>query len=405
MSTYVISCSIGANVRQSVQIKFDDLKLPATVIETLERNNTISLRPNLSNSLKEELDTLRVKQRQLYDDFCIHFGDTHFVTDTYFFPVRDLIKEIKTDAKEANERLSKLWDREMGEWEKTTEGILRPLFDDDMEYQLAYDAYLKFFPTKDSFKEAITVNVVGPLPVSLVSVDAPTNANDIQSVIEYENFCNTSEILRLAKENAADRALQIGAELIDDLDVRLPSKIGRQQTGGDKKRGSWQRTAERLKLIADSVPGFDELASLASQLLETGKEIQANDRTLRDKAAVRFQDLQTEIRGCLESLVTKRDPSEGLEALKKSLSLSSKYKTLCERIKQVERPGDLNLLIREANTELDIYKQRSKHLSKLIATRQELIGTATNKLDELLEEVKETPVTQTIDPSDIGIDF
>lgn len=405
MSTYVISCSIGANVRQSVQIKFDDLKLPATVVETLERNNTISLRPNLSNSLKEELDTLRVKQRQLYDDFCIHFGDTHFVTDTYFFPVRDLIKEIKTDAKEANERLSKLWDREMGEWEKTTEGILRPLFDDDMEYQLAYDAYLKFFPTKDSFKEAITVNVVGPLPVSLVSVDAPTNANDIQSVIEYENFCNTSEILRLAKENAADRALQIGAELIDDLDVRLPSKIGRQQTGGDKKRGSWQRTAERLKLIADSVPGFDELASLASQLLETGKEIQANDRTLRDKAAVRFQDLQTEIRGCLESLVTKRDPSEGLEALKKSLSLSSKYKTLCERIKQVERPGDLNLLIREANTELDIYKQRSKHLSKLIATRQELIGTATNKLDELLEEVKETPVTQTIDPSDIGIDF
>ena len=107
----------------------------------------------------------------------------------------------------------------------------------------------------------------------------------------------------------------------------------------------------------------------------------------------------------METLVTKRDPSEGLEALKKSLSLSNKYKTLCERIKQVERPGDLNLLIREANTELDIYKQRSKHLAKLIATRQELIGTANNKLDELLEEVKEAPATQTIDPSDIGIDF
>lgn len=405
MSTYVISCSIGANVRQSVQIKFDDLKLPVSVVETLERNNTISLRPNLSNSLKEELDTLRVKQRQLYDDFCIHFGDTHFVTDTYFFAVRDLIKEIKQDAKEANTRLAELWDREMGEWERTTEGILRPLFDDDTEYKMAYDAYLKFFPTKDSFKQAITVNVVGPLPVSLVSVDAPTDASDVQSVIEYENFCNTSEILRLAKDNAADRALQIGAELIDDLDVRLPSKIGRQQTGGDKKRGSWQRTAERLKLIADSVPGFDELADLASQLLEAGKGIQANDRSLRDKAAVRFQNLQSEIRECLETLVTKRDPSEGLEALKKSLSLSNKYKTLCERIKQVERPGDLNLLIREANTELDIYKQRSKHLAKLIATRQELIGTANNKLDELLEEVKEAPATQTIDPSDIGIDF
>lgn len=405
MSTYVISCSIGANVRQSVQIKFDDLKLPATVIDTLERNNTISLRPNLSNSLKEELDTLRVKQRQLYDDFCIHFNDTHFVTDSYFFAVRDLIKEIKRDAKEANERLAQLWEQEMGEWERTTEGILRPLFDDDIEYRMAYDAYLKFFPSKDSFKQAITVNVVGPLPVSLVAVDAPTDASDIKAVVEYENFCNTSEILRLAKENAADRALQMGAELIDDLDVRLPTKIGRQQTGGDKKRGSWQRTAERLKLIADSVPGFDDLAALAGQLLETGKDIQANDRSIRDRAAARFQDLQTEIRECLENLVTKRDPSEGLEALKKSLSLSNKYKTLCERIKQVERPGDLNLLIREANTELDIYKQRSKHLSKLIATRQELIGTASDKLDDLIEEIKETSASEQIDSAPMDIDF
>lgn len=395
MSTYVITCSIGANVRQSVQIKFDDLKLPASVIDTLEKNNTISLRPNLSNSLKEELDALRIKQRQLYDDYCIHFNDTHFVTDTFFFHARDLINEIKRDAVEANNRLAELWESEFSAWEETTEGILRPLFKDEEELKLAFQAYMKVFPTKESFKNAITVNVVGPLPVSLQAVDKPADASDTQALIEYENYCNTSEILKLAKENAADRALEIGAELLDDLDVRIVSKVGKQQVGGDKKRGSWQRTAERLKLIADAVPGFDELASLADELLEAGKNLMATDRAARDKGTKRFQELQTEIRTALENLVTQRDPSEGLELLKKSLSLSNKYKTLCERIKTVERPGDLNLLIREANTELDIYKQRGKQLSKLIAARQELIGVASTKLDTLITEVKEEPAITT----------
>lgn len=392
MSTYVISCSIGANVRQSVQIKFDDLKLPQSVIDTLEKNNTISLRPNLSNGLKEELDTLRIKQRQLYDDYCIHFGDTHFVTDSYFFAARDLINEIKRDAKEANKRLAELWDDEFSTWEETTEGILRPLFNDDIEYKLAYQAYLKFFPTKESFKHAITVNVIGPLPVSLQAVDKPADATDVKAMIEYENFCNTSEILNRAKESAADRALEIGAELIDDLDVRIVSKIGKQQVGGDKKRGSWQRSAERLKLIADSVPGFEDLADLVGQLLDAGRNIMSNDRIVRDQGSQRFQEVQTEIRECLEKLVTERDSSEGLEALKKSLSLSNKYKTLCERIKTVERPGDLNLLIREANTELDIYKQRGKQLQKLIEARQELIGAANTKLDNLIDEIKDHAV-------------
>lgn len=388
MSTYVISCSIGANVRQSVQIKFDDLKLPRSVIETLEKNNTISLRPNLSNGLKEELDTLRIKQRQLYDDYCIHFGDTHFVTDTYFFAARDLIAEIKRDAREANKRLADLWADELSNWEETTEGILRPLFQDDVEYQLAYQAYMKFFPTKESFKDAITVSVIGPLPVSLQAVEKPADATDIKALIEYENFINTSEILNRAKDSAADRALEIGAELIDDLDVRIVSKIGKQQVGGDKKRGSWQRSAERLKLIADSVPGFEDLAALVDQLLEAGRNIMSTERAVREKGAQRFQDVQVEIRECLEKLVTERDPSDGLESLKKSLSLSNKYKTLCERIKTVERPGDLNLLIREANTELDIYKQRGKQLAKLIEARQELIGAANTKLDSLINEVK-----------------
>ena len=81
---YLLSCTISASVRQSIQIKFDDLKLPQSVVDTLEKNNTVSLRPNLSNALKSELDALRVMQRELYDGYCIHFGDTHFVTANYF---------------------------------------------------------------------------------------------------------------------------------------------------------------------------------------------------------------------------------------------------------------------------------------------------------------------------------
>ena len=60
---YLLSCSISASVRQSIQIQFDDLKLPASVINTLEQNNTVSLRPTLSTALKTELDSLRVMQR------------------------------------------------------------------------------------------------------------------------------------------------------------------------------------------------------------------------------------------------------------------------------------------------------------------------------------------------------
>ena len=73
-SHYLLTCSISADVRQSVQIKFDDFKLPKSVIETLQKNNTVSLRPNLSNALKAELDSLRVMQRELYDSYCIHYG-------------------------------------------------------------------------------------------------------------------------------------------------------------------------------------------------------------------------------------------------------------------------------------------------------------------------------------------
>lgn len=385
-SHYLISCSISADVRQSVQIKFNDLKLPQSVIDTLERNNTVSLRPNLSNALKAELDALRVMQRELYDGYCIHSGDAHFVTSAYFHSANDLIKQIRQAAKDANEKLKDLWEQEFEAWQSTADGILRPLFQDSDEFNLAFDAYMKFFPTKEEYKAPIRVSVLGPLPVSMERVEKPIEG-DLYSLLAYENQINTSQVLEAARKNAADRALQISAELLDDLDARNITKIGRQQTGGDKKRGSWQITAQKLKLISDNVPGFTQLSDLADRLLKAGLDIQSSDRSVRQAGTEEFYKVQDEIRDELETICNTRDESKGLETLKQSLALSSSYKTLCERIKNAENINSLNLLVRDANLEMDIYAQRSKQLKKLINQRKELIGAAGDNLDSLIEEL------------------
>jgi hypothetical protein len=385
-SHYLLTCSISADVRQSVQIKFDDLKLPKSVVETLQKNNTVSLRPNLSNALKAELDALRVMQRELYDGYCIHSGDAHFVTSSYFYLANDLIKQIRVAAKEANDKLKDLWEQEFMAWQQTAEGILRPLFNDSDEYKLAFDAYMKFFPTKEEYRAPIRVSVLGPLPVSMERVEKPIEG-DLTSLLAYENQINTQQVLEAAQNNAADKALLMGAELLDDLDVRHVSKIGRQQTGGDKKRGSWQITAQKLKLISDSVSGFEQLTVLADRLLQAGVSLQANDRGERQKGTDEFFAVQDEIRRELTELCENRDPSKGLEALKQSLALSSTYKTLCERIKSAENTNALNLLIKDANIEMDIYAQRSKQLNKLINQRKELINAAGENLDDLISEL------------------
>tara|TARA_R100001594_G_scaffold150497_1_gene211962 strand:+ start:4927 stop:6081 length:1155 start_codon:yes stop_codon:yes gene_type:complete len=366
-------------VRQSVQIKFDDLKLPASVIEILQKNNTVSLRPNLSNALKKELDGLRVLQRELYESYCIHFGDCHFITGPYFFHANALIKEIRDEAAACNLKLRGLWEEEYHNWQETAEGILRPLFSDEQEYQLALAAYNKIFPTKNQYTSPIRVSVLGPLPVSLQEVTQPIQG-DLDSLCLYENQINTHEVLEAAREGAADKALHVAAELLDDLDSRTLSRIGRQQIGSDRKRGSWQLTAEKLKLISTSVPGFNELSKFADQLLEAGTHLQSPSREVRTEAAKTFHTIQGEIRKELNNICNQRDSSEGLEKLKQSLALSTTYKDLCNRIKLVENSETLESLIQEASLESDIYTQRSKHLNKLIQQRKELFQ-ASSKIE------------------------
>jgi len=403
-SHYLLSCSISADIRQSVQIKFDDLKLPVSVIETLQRNNTVSLRPNLSNALKAELDSLRIMQRELYDSYCIHYGDAHFVTASYFYSAKTLIKQIRDSATEANDRLKDLWESEYNSWQETAEGILKPLFADSDEFKLAFSAYMKFFPTKEEYKTPIRVSVLGPLPASMERVEKPVEG-DIDSLIAYENQINTQQVLEAARNNAADKALMISAELLDDLDARSSTKVGRQQTGGDKKRGSWQITAQKLKLISDSVPGFDNLTSLADRLLQAGVDIQSTERVTRNKGADDFHEVQDLIRSELETICDQRDSSKGLETLKQSLSLSNNYKTLCERIKTTENASALNLLIKNANLELDIYAQRSKQLNKLINQRKEFIGVAGENLDDLISTIVESETEEFELTTDSEVDF
>jgi hypothetical protein len=251
---------------------------------------------------------------------------------------------------------------------------------------------MRFFPTREQYRKPIRVSVLGPLPVSLQKVEAPI-AGDIDSVLAYENSINTNQVLEAAKASASDKALTLGAQLLDDLDVRTVTKIGRQQTGSNKKRGSWQITAEKLKLISDSVPAFGELATLADRLLESGNNLQSPDRSVRTKATEDFYAVQEEIRTELQSICNSQDQSKGLEKLQQSLALSSQYKTLCEKIQNVESINALNLLTKDANTEIDIYEQRSKQLRKLLNQRKELIQAAGQNLDELIDDINgtETP--------------
>jgi hypothetical protein len=255
---------------------------------------------------------------------------------------------------------------------------------------------MRFFPTREEYRKPIRVSVLGPLPVSLQKVDAPVDG-DIDSVLAYENAINTQQVLEAAKASASDKALTLGAQLLDDLDVRSVTKIGRQQTGSDKKRGSWQITAEKLKLISDSVPAFGDLALLADRLLQSGSSLQSPDRGVRIKAVEDFYAVQEEIRTELSSICNGHGNSQGLEKLQQSLALSSQYKLLCEKIKNVENANSLNLLVKDANMEIDIYEQRSKQLKKLIAQRRELIQAAGENLDELIDDIN-TQSEQQMEP-------
>lgn len=395
---FILRVEISASVRQSTQIKFDDLRLPQSVIETLEKQQSVSVRPNLSGKLKEFLSDLRIEQRKLYDECTIHQGDTHFLHEDFFEDAMERIKNIRQKASEFNKQLCNLWVSEHEKWTETVGGFLEPLFknEEPEALKMAKDAYLRLFPTKKEFESPINVYVLGPNPAFL---DVARNKKDhpLTKAIYEASVVNTTEVLEAAKKGAADRACLKAAELLDDLDVRLGTKVGERQTGGSVRRGSWQIAAENLRLISSYCPGFENLTVLSNELLEIGNQLQSDNAKKKDVAYQKFSDHKIKIRQELENIVATRDSTEGLETLKKSLSLSGTYRDLIAKIETAESEAQLESLSDEIQVEKDVYDQRARHLQNLFDRKAELIRSANIGLAEVLAEVQTINATSVND--------
>jgi len=392
---FLLHCSVSASVRQSTQIKMADLQLPDTVIDVLEKQQSVSVRPTLSGRLKEFLNLLRIEQRKLYDECTIHNGDVHFLHEDYFEEAMGRIAKIRSDASSYNEQLNELWLEEYTRWSNTVEGFLEPLFRDDTEgFKLAKEAYLTIFPTKQEFENPIRVFVVGPNPVSM-EVSENKEEHSITAAIQEAAMLNTNEVLEAAREGAADRALAKAAELLDDLDVRVSSKVGERQTGGSKRRGSWQITAENLQLMTRHCPGFENLSTLSNDLIDVGVKLQSDSAKVKNQAFKDYAELKTKIREELQSIVQSRSSSDGLESLKRSLALSGTYRDLLAKIGSAENQEQLDALYHELQIEKDVYHQRAKHLQSLFDQRAELVKAQNANLDDLIDEVKNIEATST----------
>jgi len=385
---FLLHCSVSASVRQSTQIRMTDLQLPGAVIDVLEKQQSVSVRPTLSGKLKELLNLLRIEQRKLYDECTIHNGDVHFLHEDYFEEAMERIAKIRSDASTYNEQLNEIWLEEYTRWSNTVEGFLEPLFRDDQEgFKLAKEAYLTIFPTKQEFENPIKVFVVGPNPVSL-EVSESKEDYSLSTAIQEAAVFNTNEVLEAAREGAADRALAKAAELLDDLDVRVSSKVGERQTGGSKRRGSWQITAETLQLITRHCPDFENLSTLSNDLLDVGSRLQSDTAKVKNQAFKDYAELKTKIREELQAIVQSRSSSAGLEALKRSLTLSGTYRDLLAKIGSVENQEQLDQIYHELQIEKDVYHQRAKHLQSLFDQRAELVKAQSVNLDDLIDEVK-----------------
>jgi len=390
-NVFLLHCSISVSTRQSAQIKIADLQLPEAVVDSLQKQQSIPIRSVLSSKLKEHLGELRTMQRSLYDECCIHNGDIHFLHENYFSDAMRRIDTIRIKAKEFNEQLQEEWSEEYEKWSNAVDGFVTPLFSGDPEgLKIAKEAYLSIFPTRQEFEEPIKVFVVGPNPVSL---DISENVDDhnISTEIQQASAANTSEVLEAAQHSAGDRAMTTAAELLDDLDTRITSKISNKQTGG-KRRGSWELAALNLRRISTYCPDFTNIAELADELLEIGGRLQNPIYGGNSKVLKEYSELKQKIRAELKSIVERRDSSEGLNALKKSLALSSTYKDLVSKIQSSESKESLDSLQLEIQSELSIYKQRSKHLQSLFDRQNELF-VARETVDADLTEIitNETP--------------
>ena len=163
---FLLNVTVSSKVRQTIQFKMKDLQLPHQTIETLEEHGAVSIRPNLSNLLKEFLSELRLEQSKIYLDHCISHGESHFLMAHHFTDAMAQIRAMRSRLNAMNEALAVEWYSEMRRWEKMVNKTIEPLFADPESQELVKAAYMNVFPEKEAFAKAIEIDVVGPLPVS-----------------------------------------------------------------------------------------------------------------------------------------------------------------------------------------------------------------------------------------------
>ena len=384
---YLLQVAISAKVRQSVQVSFNDLKLPDTVVDAFQKQQAVSVRPVLSGKLKEYLSYLRTEQHKLYEECTINQGDTHFLHGDSFNEAMARIQFIRAKAAEFNSLLNDLWYQEYSQWVTTVDNFIDPLFTDDPDaLKIAKELYLSLFPTKKEFENPIQVFVVGPNPVCL-SEAQHADDHPLADQIYHASITHTSEVLQAAKEGAADRAFMKAAKLIDDLDVRKPTNVSERQTGGAKSRGSWQLIAQDLRLISKHCEGFEGVAALADALVGVGVNLQSPTPKVRNEAFNSFAEIKRAIRRELDAIVEARNSTKGLEALQKSLSLSGEYADLLAQIEQVTTQEELDELSSQVEVEKGIYQQRAKELQKSVNAKAELLKASSISFEDTVKEV------------------
>ena len=389
ISHYLFHIAVEAPARQSVTVKLEDLALPNSVIESLAQVNSSPLRAPVSTGLQAELNTLRVKQRGIYDECCLYASGQHFLVSDYFEQAQAMLTELRQDVAAANERLLLTYDAEFSRWSDFIGELLAPVLGHTSMYDTACAAYRAFFPAKKEFQDLIRVNVLGPLLVDLTPVSKPVEG-DVAGHMAYENQANAAAMLSLAKGVAEDKAARVCATMLDELDVRdvnPRASIGRIQTGTDHKRGSWQLAADQLRLIAANVPGYERAAELAGDLQKAGLGLQSRDKAEAQRCFELFNQTNLAIR---EEIANIRDRlaangASGADVLTQSLSMTSEYKRIAVMIENAPDIESLAEARAEFQSETAVMTQRIKKLEQIMKRREEYIQASVTGIDEVLK--------------------
>tara|TARA_B100000902_G_scaffold399892_1_gene473395 strand:- start:5969 stop:7180 length:1212 start_codon:yes stop_codon:yes gene_type:complete len=386
---FLLSVTVASNVRQTIQFKMKDLQLPSQTVETLEEHGAVSIRPNLSNMLKESLNELRIEQSKIYAEHCISHAETHFLMAHHFEDAMAKIRRMRISLLHMNQSLKGEWYTEMRRWEKMVNKTIEPLFADPVSQELVKAAYMNVFPEKEAFANAIEIQVVGPHPVSLDV--AATPGDTLSEKMAYEAACNTQAVYTAAQKSAKDKACKRFALFLDDLDVRNSTNVGDRQTGGNSdRRGSWEVAAEELNVIADHVPGLETIKLITGTILTQGRRMKNTKLSAheRSEAFTSFTNQRQLLRAELKELVDGAESTEGMQALQTSLSATGEYQTILSDMKVCETEEQLETILLKAETFTLCSNQRVKSIKQAAQRQREFIAAKHVSVDDELSAIE-----------------